>query len=179
MNDLSMRLMRWENVGSVWNSHNCSYYKHGSIISRKLEYLEEWYTSIDIPDFCIKPTQSGWTNDKTAIDWLFSFNKATKHRVQKGRPRLLLIDNYPTHCTLDFQDVCASNSIIPVWIVRHTTYLVQPLDSKAFLCLKQYFRTANNEEVVWGGSAYIKRDFFRIIGDIRRAALTTHNPILF
>lgn len=143
------------------------------------QHLEEWYTSIDIPDFRIKPTQSGWTNDKTAIDWLFSFNKATKHRVQKGRPRLLLIDNHPTHCTLDFQDVCASNSIIPVWFVRHTTHLVQPLDSKAFLCLKQYFRTANNEEVVWGGSAYTKRDFFRIIGDIRRAALTTHNSILF
>ena len=140
-------------------------------------HLEEWYTSIDIEDFRIKPTLS-WVNDETAIDWLCCFDEASKNRVTKGRPRLLLMDNHHSHCMFQFQQLCTENFIIPVWFVPHTTHLIQPLDGKAFQCLKHCFRRANNEEVMWGGSASTKRDFFRMT-DAKKAPLQTNNNIVF
>lgn len=134
--------------------------------------MEEWYTKISIPDFRIKPTPKGWVDDETAFEWLCCFHEATKDRIQKNRPRLLLMDNHPSHTTLEFTTYCTEKNIIPIWFLPHTTHLCQPLDGQAFQCLKHYFRKANNEVVMWGGSASQKRDFFRMIGNIRRDAFT-------
>mgnify|MGYP002718969261 FL=1 len=134
--------------------------------------MEEWYTSIKIPDFRIKPTPKGYIDDETAFEWLCCFHEATKTRVQKGRPRLLLMDNHPSHTTIEFTTFCKEKFIIPIWFLPHTTHLCQPLDGQAFQCIKHYFRKANNEVVMWGGSAGQKRDFFRMIGEIRTQAFT-------
>ena len=82
------------------------------------------------------------------------------------------MDNHGSHCTFEFMDFCHANFIIPRYFHPHATHLVQPLDGQAFQNVKHWFRTANNEEVMWGGSASQKRDFFRIIGDVRRRAFT-------
>ncbi|KAJ5849379.1 hypothetical protein N7534_008068 [Penicillium rubens] len=107
--------------------------------------MEEWYTSIKIPDFRIKPTPKGYIDDETAFEWLCCFHEATKTRVQKGRPRLLLMDNHPSHTTIEFTTFCKEKFIIPIWFLPHTTHLCQPLDGQAFQCIKHYFRKANNE----------------------------------
>ncbi|KAJ5365290.1 hypothetical protein N7517_008176 [Penicillium concentricum] len=57
-------------------------------------HMAEWYENITTPDFRIKPTPSGYSDDEKALQWLFSFHEATVSRVQKGRPRLLLMDNH-------------------------------------------------------------------------------------
>jgi len=41
-----------------------------------------------------------------------------------------------------------------------------------FQVYKQYFKDACNEEDMWGGSANKKRDFFGVIGDVRKRSLT-------
>ncbi|KAJ5244811.1 hypothetical protein N7489_004907 [Penicillium chrysogenum] len=107
--------------------------------------MEEWYENITIPDFRIKPTENGWINDETAFEWLCSFHEASKTRVQKGRPRLLLMDNHGSHTTIVFISFCKEKFIIPFFFLPHTTHLCQPPDGEAFQCLKHYFRTANNE----------------------------------
>lgn len=132
--------------------------------------IEEWYENITIPDFRIKPTKSGYIDDKTAFDWLCSFHEASKNRVQKGRPRLLLMDNHGSHSTIEFISFCEEKLIIPFFFLPHTTHLCQPLDGEAFQCLKHYFRTANNEVMIWGGSVARKRDFFRMIHQVREKA---------
>lgn len=135
-------------------------------------HMEEWFTKIKIPDFRIKPTPNGYIDNETAYEWLCSFHEATIPLVKKGRPRLLLMDNHGSHTTLEFTSFCKENFIIPFFFLPHTTHLCQPLDGKAFQCLKHYFRTANNEAIMWGGSASKKRDFFRLIHDIRVQTFT-------
>ncbi|KAJ5375434.1 hypothetical protein N7517_007440 [Penicillium concentricum] len=78
---------------------------------------------------------------------LFSFHKATISRVQKGRPRLLLIDNHRSYTTIEFTQFCTAKNIIPAYFLPYTTHICQPLDSEAFQYLKHYFRTINNERV--------------------------------
>lgn len=94
--------------------------------------MEEWYENITIPDFRIKPTKSGYIDDETTFDWICSFHEASKNRVQKGRPRLLLMDNHDSHPTIEFLMFCEEKFIIPFFFLPHTTHLCQPLDGEAF-----------------------------------------------
>ncbi|KAJ5383817.1 hypothetical protein N7517_001728 [Penicillium concentricum] len=111
-------------------------------------HIAEWYENITTPDFRIKPTPSGYTDDEIALQWLFSFHEATISRVQKGRPRLLLMDNHRSHTTIEFTQFYTAENIIPAYFLPYTTYICQPLDGEAFQCLKHYFRTTNNEVVM-------------------------------
>lgn len=135
-------------------------------------HMEEWYLNITIPDFRIKPTPNGWIDDDTAFEWLCSFHEATKARVRNGRPRLLLMDNHGSHATYEFIEFCTQHFIIPIWFLPHTTHICQPLDGPVFQSLKHYFRAANTEITMWGGSAEKKGDFFRMIYDVRKQAFT-------
>ncbi|KAJ5788583.1 hypothetical protein N7457_003573 [Penicillium paradoxum] len=133
---------------------------------------ETQHTSIQIPNFRIQTTPTGWVNDETALEWLRSFNEATKTRVRSGRPRVLMMDNRPSHISLEFMEFCKANFILPIWFIPHTAPICQPLDGQPFQYLTHYLRTANNEAVMWDGTASQKRDFFRIIGDIRSKVFT-------
>ena len=132
----------------------------------------EWSTDTTMSDFRIKPTPSGYIDDITAFEWLCSFQEATKTRVKKGRPHVLFMDNHVFHATIEFTTFCNEHFIIPIWFLPHTAHFAQPLDGESFQCLKHFFRAKNNEVVMYGGSVIQKRDFFRIIGDIRSKAFT-------
>lgn len=136
------------------------------------EHMEDWYDLDSSANSfrIIKPTENGWTDDETAIQWFYSFHEATKKRVKNNRPRLLIMDNHGSHGTIEFLSICDTFNIIPYWFLPHTTHLCQPLDGKAFQCLKHYYRQMNNELIRWGGNADRKRDFFRNIKGVRRNA---------
>jgi hypothetical protein len=136
-------------------------------------HMEDWYSNMSTSSSAYKVihlTSSGWTDSETAYRWLCSFHEATKNRVRRGRPRLLLMDNHASHTTIEFLDFCKENLIIPWYFVPHTTHLCQPLDAEAFLSLKHHFKMANTEVMAWGGSNE-KRDFFREIDAVRHRAL--------
>jgi hypothetical protein len=94
-------------------------------------HMEEWYTEISTLDFRIKPTSNGWIDDETAFEWLCSFHLATIGLVEKGRPRLLLMDNNGSHTTIQFHDFCKQKFIIPFYFLPHTAHLCQPPDGNA------------------------------------------------
>lgn len=54
--------------------------------------VEEWYTSIDIENFRIKLTASGWINPETAIYWLYLFIKATYEKPSFKRPTEVFVN---------------------------------------------------------------------------------------
>ena len=80
------------------------------------------------------------------------------------------MDNHTSYTTIEFLDFCKENLIIPWYFMSQTTYLCSPLNAKASLSLKHYFKTANTEVVAWGGSNE-KRDFFHNIDAVRHRAL--------
>lgn len=143
---------------------------HPWFLIRGSEQMEDWYDGDDDPSSyrIIKPTNKGWTDDKTAIQWLLDFHFTTKNRVTKGRPRVLLMDNHGSHGTPEFEHICQSFNIIPYWFLPKLTHRCQPLDGKPFSVLKQKFRRMNNEVVRWGGDVDDKRNFLQIIKAIRK-----------
>jgi hypothetical protein len=133
---------------------------------------QELYDALDIDDYRIRTTPNGLTNNDVAIEWLCCFHEATKDLVAPDRPRLLLMDNHESHCTIDFMTFCDEHFIIPCYFIPHASHLIQPLDGQPYQNFKQNFEEENTEEVVWGESVATKRDFFRMIGSIRARSMT-------
>jgi hypothetical protein len=62
--------------------------------------MDQW--AVDLPDdYLITVSESGYSNDKLALDWLQHFNKQTENR-RKGSWRLLLVDGHGSHETREF-----------------------------------------------------------------------------
>jgi hypothetical protein len=58
--------------------------------------------AVDLPnDYLITVSESGYSNDKSALDWLQHFNKQTEKR-RKRSWRLLLVDGHGSHETREF-----------------------------------------------------------------------------
>ena len=133
-------------------------------------HMESWYKTTSLPhDYTIATTPNGYTTNKIGVKWIESFAEASKSRVKVGEKRLLLMDNYHSHCTPEFIKVAIANNIIPYCFIPHTTHLCQPLDSTPFLTLKNIFKSHNNEIVQWCGNVDRKVDFFREIQLVRDA----------
>jgi len=83
------------------------------------------------------------------------------------------MDNHGSHLTHEFLQFCDRHHIIAYCFNPHSTHLCQPLDSRPFQVLKDYYKKNNNTVVQWGGSVSSKTDFFREIVAIRKQSLTT------
>jgi hypothetical protein len=66
-------------------------------------YIESWFIDTDLPDnYTICPTPNGWTDEIISFAWLQVFDEFTSLRIQKGKYRLLLMDNHSSHLTYNF-----------------------------------------------------------------------------
>ncbi|KAF2178647.1 CENP-B protein, partial [Zopfia rhizophila CBS 207.26] len=71
--------------------------------------------------------------------WLWHFNKHTKHRTV-GVHRLLIIDSYESHDSLEFQQLYKKKQIITIYMPSHSSHLLQPLNIGCFSPLKDAYR---------------------------------------
>jgi hypothetical protein len=83
------------------------------------------------------------------------------------------MDNHGSHLTHEFLQFCDRHHIIAYCFIPHTTHICQPLDSRPFQVLKDYYKKNNNTVVQWGGSVSSKTGFFCKIDAVRKQALTT------
>jgi hypothetical protein len=106
------------------------------VIVKAATVMEYWIT--DFPDdYLIHVSDSGYSNDKVALNWLKHFDKMTKCRRQ-GAWRLLLINGHGSHETKEFAKYAEENKIQLFALPPHTTHLLQPLDNGCFQPLKWY-----------------------------------------
>jgi len=133
-------------------------------------HLEDWVTKTNLDDnILIGLSETGYSNDRLALDWLKHFDKFTSKR-QIGSHRLLLLDGYGSHCTKQFLDFCDKKNIIPFCLPSHTTHLLQPLDVVVFQPLKHYHAEAIEQATRTGCSDFNKIEFLAAIGSIREKA---------
>jgi hypothetical protein len=72
------------------------------IIFQGYYHLSAWYKEDNLPrDWVIAVSENGWTTNKLGLEWLKHFNEHTKRRVI-GAHRLLIVDGYKSHDSLDF-----------------------------------------------------------------------------
>ena len=104
-----------------------------------VNHLANWYSETDLPrNWVIKPTNNGWTNNETGLEWLKHFDKHTAPRA-KGPYRILVLDGHESHESIEFQDYCKSHNIITLGLPPHSSHFTQPLDVGCFSVLKRMY----------------------------------------
>ncbi|KFY28655.1 hypothetical protein V491_00357, partial [Pseudogymnoascus sp. VKM F-3775] len=102
-------------------------------------HLASWYTESNLPDnWVIKPTNNGWTDNETGLDWIQHFNKHTASQT-KGIYRMLVLDGHESHESAEFQEYCKAHNIITLGLPAHSSHLTQPLDVGSFSVLKRAY----------------------------------------
>lgn len=134
-----------------------------------------WYTKTGIPsDWTIGASENGWTNDEMTMLWLQSFEKLTRARTV-GMKRLLVLDGHGSHITVQFDEFCSQNNIIPICMPAHSSHILQPLDICCFAPLKAAYRSEIDANIRLGIHYITKDEFIVAFKQSRPAAISTNN----
>ncbi|KAF2185215.1 CENP-B protein, partial [Zopfia rhizophila CBS 207.26] len=76
---------------------------------------------------------NGWTTNELSY-----FEKYIKNRTVGAR-HLLIINSHESHDSLEFQQLCKEKSIITLYMLSHSSHLLQPLDVGCFVPLKKAY----------------------------------------
>ena len=109
------------------------------IVVKGTYHLANWYTECGLPpDWVIKPTSNGWTDNETGLDWIRHFDKHTACHAT-GVYRMLVIDGHESHMSAEFDRFCKERNIITISMPPHSSHLLQPLDVGCFSPLKRAY----------------------------------------
>ena len=76
-------------------------------------HLSRWYEVKNLEeDTMIAVSSSGYSNDELSLAWIQHFEKHTV-KGTVGSKRLLILDGYGSHHTIEFIQFCQNHSIIP------------------------------------------------------------------
>ncbi len=132
--------------------------------------LEVWVTKTDMPGkFTLATSETGYANDELSFAWLQHFERHSREG-QVGEYRLLLLDGFGSHCTLDFVQFCEDHKILPFCLPPHTTYFLQPLDVLLFSAYKQAHRNTAYLASLSCCENFNKLEFLAALPKIREAA---------
>jgi hypothetical protein len=134
-----------------------------------------WTTTTGWPQaWPIKPTENGWTNDETGLEWIKHFEEHTVGR-KKGVWRLLVLDGHGSHMTVTFHKYCTEHKIKVLCLPPHSSHLTQPADVGLFQPLKRAYGLQIDELIKANQTHIAKEDF---LASFRRAfpvAITSKN----
>lgn len=102
------------------------------------------------------------------------FEPATRDRAS-GRPRVLIIDGFGSHESLDVLTFCFKNNIIICRQPSHATHKLQPLDIAVFSPLKTAFREQVDQLYRNGAETVNKAHFTLLYSRARQIAITSRN----
>jgi hypothetical protein len=95
-----------------------------------------WIPASTPENWRFSTSNSGWTSDNHAYEWLTTLFEPETRR-NDGKRRLLLLDGHGSHLTARFIAFCLNKNIDLVCLLPHTSHLLQPLDVGIFSPLKQ------------------------------------------
>jgi hypothetical protein len=140
------------------------------VIVKAASIMEHWV--MDIPDwYLINVSESGYSNDKLALDWIKHFNNRTKGRTT-GAWRMLLVDGHGSHETKEFRAYAESQKIQIFSLPPHTTHILQPLDVGCFQPLKWHHGSCLDWAARTGSKVISKADFLATVAEMRRLTFT-------
>ena len=114
-------------------------YLNPMIIWPATTHRSNW-TSFPTPGWHYACNESGYTDSSISLQWLKRvFDPETKDRAN-GRPRVLILDGFGTHETLEILEYCFANNIILCRLPSHTSHKLQPCYVAAFAPLKTAYR---------------------------------------
>ena len=120
-------------------------------------------------DIIITLSETGYVNDVIVYQWLQHFEIYSRKHL-KGIYRMLIMDGYGSHLTIEFVDYCDKNKIIPFCLPAHLTHLLQPLDVVIFQPYKHYHAEAIDQAVRLSDAEFNKAEFLAAFQSFRAKA---------
>ena len=111
-------------------------------------------------------SDSGYTDDKLAMDWLKHFIEKTNSGADKHW-KILLMDGHKSHNQLEFAELALANNIEPFFFLSHLTHIMQPLDVGVLRPWKHYQNKAIIQALRNLDLSYSIASFFRDLNGIR------------
>jgi hypothetical protein len=133
--------------------------------------LDHWFPpSQECPNWFYGFTTKGWTNNDYGLAWLTEiFLPKTYHQ---GNWRILVLDGHGSHITGEFQYECLINQVILIYLLPHSSHLLQPCDLGPFAHLKRAYSN-NLKAYITPGKAQLSRAQFNLLYEkARRVGLT-------
>jgi len=85
-------------------------------------------------------SENSWIDRRITLEWLKHFNRYTQPQT-RGNFRLLILDRYTSHISLEFVQYYEDYKIIPLYLSPYSTYILQPLDIGIFSSLTKAYKT--------------------------------------
>jgi hypothetical protein len=133
------------------------------------------WTTFPTPVWHYACNESGCTNSNISLQWLKRvFDPETKERANR-RPRVLNLDGFSTHETLEILEYCFANNIILCRLPSHTSHKTQPCDVAVFGPLKTAYREQVKRLERGGVNTIGKEHFTSLYKPARERAFTPKN----
>ena len=136
------------------------------IIISGAHVLHKWSENNLDGDTLFTTSESGYSNDDIALDWLDHFIAHTARR-RRGAWLLLIIDGFGSHMTIPFFEKAEANQILLFRLPAHSTHLTQPLDVGVFQPFKHYHTEAIDNAVRLGDTHFSKLEFLAAFQTMR------------
>ena len=130
-----------------------------------------WFPpSAECPDFHWGFSKKGWTSDEYGVKWLTeNFIPQTD---SQGEWRALFLDGHGSHCTGEFLYECLTNAIVPIFLIPHTSHLMQPCDLGPFAQLKRLYGQKLADHIKIGRAEITRADFNVLYNEARQQGMT-------
>jgi hypothetical protein len=128
--------------------------------------MDSWYHPSLVGTERVLLSESGYTNDQLAMEWLDHFIFHTQS-TPTSDVKLLLLDSHSSHRTLEFTIYAVEHNIITYAFPSHLTHILQPLDVGIFQPYKHWHREAVHSAIWNLDLEYNIRSFIRDLSTIR------------
>ncbi|KYG40015.1 hypothetical protein M433DRAFT_98540, partial [Acidomyces richmondensis BFW] len=104
----------------------------------KAKHTNTAWIPIDTPsNWRFTTSNSGWTSDSHAYEWLTSVFEPSTKPADLAHRRLLIMDGHSSHITANVIAHCMEYAIDLLILPPHTSHMLQPLDVSVFSPLKR------------------------------------------
>jgi len=135
--------------------------------------MNKWYNTTELPpDTLIQLSNTGYTNEELAKEWLKHFIKMTG-ASKMNEKKLLIVDSHVSHCTYSLLKEAEDANIQIYALPSHLTHAIQPLDVGIFSIYKRLHSEAIIERCRAGNFVYNVTTFLQ---DLKKLHQETFKP---
>ena len=134
--------------GRVWTSSIHAIGATGTstttfIIFKGKTMQAQWFPC-EFPNWHFHCLNNGWTTNALGFYWLTTVFLPETQPEDPSQWRLLLLDGHGSHESVDFMYEAWINKVHLLYLLAHTSHVLQPLDLSLFSPLKHYYRQEYN-----------------------------------
>jgi hypothetical protein len=117
-----------------------------------------WFQLDNVPDWLYTSSTNGWTSNDICLRWLHDiFLPETQPQQGIHEYRILLIDGHGSHITTDFMYECYQHRVQLIYLLPHSSHVLQPLDLACFSAVKSRYRAQIADLARYEDSAPVKK----------------------